>query len=39
MDSAREISRNAHTELKIHNLDGRIGQSDSHGHDPRKIKG
>jgi hypothetical protein len=39
VDSGREISRNARTELKIHNLDGRIGQSDSHGHDPRNIKG
>ena len=36
---AREISRNAETELKIHNRDGRIAQSDSHGHDPRNIKG
>jgi hypothetical protein len=35
----RQISRNAETELKIHNRDGRIGQSDSHGHDPRNIKG
>jgi len=35
----REISRNAGTELKIHNLDGRIAQSDSHGRDPRNIKG
>ena len=39
VDRARQISRNAGTELKIHNLDGRIGQSDSHGHDPRNIKG
>lgn len=36
---ARKISRNAETELKIHNRDGRIAQSDSHGNDPRKIKG
>ena len=36
---ARKISRNAETELKIHNLDGRIAQSDSHGNDPRNIKG
>jgi hypothetical protein len=35
----REISRNAETELKIHNRDGRIAQSDSHGNDPRNIKG
>jgi hypothetical protein len=39
VDRGREISRNAGTELKIHTRDGRIGQSDSHGHDPRKIKG
>ena len=36
---AREIARNAETELKIHNRDGRIAQSDSHGNDPRNIKG
>jgi len=36
---AREISRNAETELKIHNLDGRVAESDSHGNDPRNIKG
>ena len=30
--------RNAGTELRIHNRDGRIGQSDSHGHDPRNVK-
>ena len=36
---AREISRNSETELKIHNRDGRIPQSDSHGNDPRSIKG
>lgn len=39
VDRGREISRNAGTEFKIHNTDGRISQSDSHGHDPRKIKG
>jgi hypothetical protein len=38
-ERAREISRNAGTELKIHNRDGRIAESDSHGHDPRDIKG
>jgi hypothetical protein len=26
-------------ELKIHNLDGMIAQSDSRGHDPRDFKG
>ena len=39
IDRGREISRNAGTELKIHNRDGRISQSDSHGNDPRNIKG
>ena len=39
VERAREISSNARTELKIHNKDGRIGQSDSHGNDPRNIKG
>jgi len=31
---ARTISRNQGTELKIHNKNGRIAQSDSHGNDP-----
>lgn len=31
---AREISNNQGTELKIHNMDGKISQSDTHGHDP-----
>lgn len=39
VDRGREISRNARTEFKIHNQGGRIAQSDSHGNDPRKIKG
>ena len=39
VDRGRQISRNAGTALKIHNRDGRIGQSDSHGRDPRNIKG
>jgi hypothetical protein len=39
VDRGRELSRNAQTELKIHNRDGRIAQSDSHGNDPRNIKG
>jgi hypothetical protein len=30
---AREISRNQETELRIHNRDGKIAQSDSHGND------
>lgn len=36
---ARERARNAGVELFIHNRDGRIGSRDSHGHDPRNIKG
>ena len=39
VDRGREISRNAGTEFKIHNRDGRISRSDSHGNDPRNIKG
>lgn len=31
----REISRNQGTELQVHNKDGAIAGSDSHGHDPR----
>ena len=34
IDRGREISRNQHTELRIHNRDGRISGSDSHGNDP-----
>ncbi len=39
IDAARQLSRSQGTELKIHNLDGRIAQSDSHGNDPRQIPG
>lgn len=34
----REVSQNQGTELRIHNRDGRISQSDSHGHDPNPPK-
>jgi hypothetical protein len=34
VDRGREISRNQGTELVIHNKDGRISSSDSHGNDP-----
>ncbi len=34
IDRGREISRNQDTELVIHNQDGKISGSDSHGHDP-----
>ena len=37
--AARDISRNQGTEIVIHNKDGRIAQKDSHGNDPRKVKG
>ena len=30
----REISKNQGTEFQIHNQDGRIARSDSHGNDP-----
>ena len=33
IDIAREISRNQGTELRIHNLDGKIANTDSHGKD------
>jgi hypothetical protein len=33
-DIARQISQNQKTELVIQNKDGKISQSDSHGHDP-----
>lgn len=39
IDRGRTISQNARAELVIHNRDGRIAQSDSHGHDPYPPKG
>lgn len=39
IDRGREISRNQSTELRIHNKDGRISRSDSHGGDPYPPKG
>ena len=39
VDRGREISRNQGTELRIHNKNGQIGQSDSHGNDPSPPKG
>lgn len=39
VDYGRDVSRNQHTELRIHNRDGRIAQSDSHGHDTYPPKG
>ncbi len=34
IDKGRAISRNQATELVIHNKDGKISNSDSHGNDP-----
>ncbi len=39
IDIARKISQNQGTELVIHNKNGRIAQSDSHGHDPYPPRG
>lgn len=39
VDAARQQSQKEGSELKIHNKDGKISQSDSHGHDPRNTKG
>ena len=33
IDRGREVSRNQKTELRIHNKNGQIAQSDSHGGD------
>lgn len=34
VDHGRKISQNQGTELFIHNKNGKISNSDSHGHDP-----
>lgn len=39
IEKAREISKNQKSELIIHNKDGKISQSDSHGNDPFPPKG
>lgn len=39
VEIARGVSRNQKAELVIRNLDGRISGKDSHGNDPRNIKG
>lgn len=39
VNAGREMSQNQGTELVIHGKDGRIQQSDSHGHDPYPPKG
>lgn len=39
IDQGRRISRNQGTEFVIHNKNGRISDSDSHGNDPFPPKG
>lgn len=39
IDAGRTISQNQRTEFRIHNRNGQIGQSDSHGRDPHPPKG
>jgi len=39
IDRGREISRNQATEFIVHNKDGKISGSDSHGNDPYPPKG
>lgn len=39
VNRGREISRNQKTEFRIHNRNGQIGRSDSHGGDPNPPKG
>lgn len=35
----RTLSKNKQSELVIQKLDGKIGQKDSHGNDPRNVRG
>ncbi|MBH03535.1 MAG: hypothetical protein CMP08_05360 [Xanthomonadales bacterium] len=39
VDSGRKVSRAQRTDLRIHNKNGRIAGSDSHGGDPYPPKG
>jgi hypothetical protein len=39
IDQGRQVSRSQGTELRIHNRDGRIAGSDSHGGDPNPPRG
>lgn len=39
IDAGRTVNRNQKTELRIHNKDGRIAESDSHGGDPYPPRG
>ncbi|MNG66772.1 hypothetical protein D3C79_250690 [compost metagenome] len=38
INAGREIARKQESELVIHNRDGKIANSDSHGHDPNPPK-
>ena len=39
IDKGRAVSRAQDTELRIHNRDGKISSSDSHGGDPNPPRG
>lgn len=39
IDAARAIASNQQSELVIHRPNGQIRAKDSHGHDPKNIKG
>lgn len=39
VDAGRAVSQNQKIELRIHNKDGKIGKSDSHGGDPYPPRG
>lgn len=39
ISEARKIAQNQGKELVVQNKDGKISQKDSHGRDPRDIKG
>ena len=39
VERGRTISKNQKTEFVIHNQNGRIARKDSHGNDPKSIKG
>lgn len=39
IDQGRVVSRAQSTEFRIHNSDGKISRSDSHGGDPHPPKG
>lgn len=39
INEGRAVSRTQRTELRVHNRDGKISSSDSHGGDPNPPKG